>query len=110
MKAKVQYNDFVGSVAADISDHTNLNNFLAGKGIDTNRFHAVGVSFSSSYNGEPLISMICKDTNQEGKLIKLYFDDFTKVEFFNLFKRLKFIVIEPRYENEDIVKEITIEE
>ena len=46
MKASTQYNDFVGTTAADISDHSNLTDFLNGRGVDTERYEPIGASFT----------------------------------------------------------------
>jgi hypothetical protein len=50
MKATVQYNEFIGTAVSDISDHTDLNKFLASRGIDTDRNEAIGASFYSGYS------------------------------------------------------------
>lgn len=110
MKAKVQYNDFVGTAAADISDFTNLRNILKEKGIDVNKFNPIGVSYYSSYDdNDPSICFICKDENKN-EFYKLYINSFTKNDFFNLFKRLNFNLLFQEYQNEDLsnIKEIDI--
>lgn len=61
MKASVQYNDFIGTSAADISDHTNLNEFLASRGVDTDRYNAIGASFYVGYSDFFSASIICID-------------------------------------------------
>lgn len=45
MKAYVQYNDFLGTAAADISDYTTLEKYLNGINVDTNRYHPIGLNF-----------------------------------------------------------------
>lgn len=108
MKAKVQYNDFIGTVAADISDYTDLNKFIKDKGADTERFYAIGASYYSSYNGEPNISIICKDRDKNNELINLRFENISKEDFFNLFKRLDVVISEHGYENLEIVEDIEL--
>ena len=49
MKAYVQYNDFLGTAAADISDYTTLEKYLNGINVDTNRYHPIGAKFYTSY-------------------------------------------------------------
>lgn len=39
MKATVQYNDYVGSTAADISDFTTLEKYLEEIDVDIKRYH-----------------------------------------------------------------------
>lgn len=49
MKASTQYNDFEGTAAADISDHSNLTDFLNSRGADTERYDPIGASFYHGY-------------------------------------------------------------
>lgn len=66
MKADVQYNDFVGSAAADISDFigTKYGNSLKGIGkyfnVDQERLKIVGISIYGTENFN--ISLYCVDT------------------------------------------------
>ena len=46
MKASVQYNDYLGTAAADGADWIMLNEYLKQKGVDTSRYEAVGAEFS----------------------------------------------------------------
>jgi hypothetical protein len=73
MKADVQYNDFIGTAAADISDYlgTRFGDDIEsiGKyfGLDTSRFQAIGISI---YGVEfQYISLYCidKQRNKDGK-------------------------------------------
>lgn len=64
MKASVQYNDFIGTSAADISDHTDLNKFLSSRGVDTDRYDAIGASFYVCYSDFFSASVICIDQEQ----------------------------------------------
>ncbi len=94
MKAKVQYNDFIGTAAADISDWINLEQYLKQKGIDTEQYEPIGVEF---YNGVGYFnaSIICKDNRSENpnKAVEISFENgLDKEEFFNLFKRFNVIV------------------
>ncbi|WP_455971961.1 hypothetical protein [Bacteroides congonensis] len=109
MKAKVKYNDFVGSAAADIGDNVdNLNNFLEAKGIDTSRYNAVGMSFYCSYDSEGNISVICKDKEFDNQLVELRLYGLSSKDFFNLFKRLEVLVHETGYENEEIKETLSV--
>ncbi|MCF6133456.1 hypothetical protein [Flavobacterium wongokense] len=111
MKASVQYDDFVGTAAADISDHTNLKKFLEAKNVDTERYQAIGVSFYCGYSRFFSASVICIDNEQstaENKYIVKMGFDIDKDEFFNLFKRFNVIISQKHggYENLEIDEEI----
>ena len=94
MKAEVQYNDFIGTAAADSSDWLSLGDYLEKKGVDTKRYEPVGAEF---FRGEGYFgaSIICKD-NQSGehnKAVKISFEKgLNQEEFFNLFKRFNVII------------------
>lgn len=96
MKASVQYNDFRGSAAADISDHTNLEEYLKSKKVDTNRFNPIGASFYHGYSNIFTMSIICIDrhyTTDKPYIVSLSFDQkISETEFFELFKRFHVIV------------------
>jgi hypothetical protein len=117
MIASVQYNDFIGTSAADISDHTNLNEFLASRGVDTARYDAVGASFYAGYSNYFSASIICVDREQstENKryIVKIGFEvEIDKDEFFELFKRFN-VVISDKYEgtqNLEIDEEIIFDD
>jgi hypothetical protein len=117
MKADVQYNDFIGTSAADISDHTNLNKFLASRGVDTDRFDSIGASFYAGYSDFFSATIICidkqKSTEANPYLVSISFEDkFDKDEFFDLFKRFN-VVISTKYgEHQDrkIDEEIIIDD
>lgn len=92
IKASVQYNDFVGTSAADISDYVNLDQYLTSKGVDTTKYQPIGVEFFSSYSDRVHIRFICIEAEtQEIKAIG-FKKDITKDEFFDLFKRFDIIL------------------
>lgn len=68
MKANVQYNDFVGSAAADISDHlgSQFGDDLKGFGkyfdIDEKRYEVIGISIYGTDNF--FISLLCIDRDK----------------------------------------------
>lgn len=72
MKAEVHYNDFTGSIAADISDRiaANKGNYISSIGeyfgVDQERFKVVGVSMSgiTSYS----VTLICVDREKSSPL------------------------------------------
>lgn len=101
MKANVQYNDFKGTSAADISDHTNLTEYLEERKVDTEVYKPIGVEFYGSDYGLDLnlvnFSIICKDTNT-GKIVKIQDARDQKFQdFIRLFKRFNVIVTEHSY-------------
>jgi len=79
MKASVQYNDFIGTAAADISDHTSLNEFLGSRGVDLVRYNAIGARFYASYNDGFRASIICIDnqkSSEKGRyIVSLSFEE-----------------------------------
>ena len=64
MKADTQYNDFVGTAAADMSDHTTLSQYLTSKGVDIKRYEPFGVNLYSGEGGFIDVSIICVDKEQ----------------------------------------------
>lgn len=104
MKADVQYNDFKGSAAADISDYIAVN-FASGlKGIghyfniDTERFTPIGISIYGTENFS--VSLYCVDsersTPEKEFIVKISIDrDKNLLDI--LFKRLH-IVLHDRHD------------
>lgn len=101
MKADVQYNDFYGTVAADIADSlgmlngNDLESIGDGLNIDKERFKVIGLSI---YGTEDfLISLICIDknrsTDEKEFIVKMRIDsENVGLEF--LFKRLHIVLHE----------------
>ena len=117
MKATVQYNDFIGTSAADISDHTKLNDFLASRGVDTDKYEAIGASFYANYSKSFTASIICIDKEQSSEskkhIAKISFEaSFDKDEFFDLFKRFDVILAKKHngYQENEIDEEIIIDD
>lgn len=115
MKANVQYNDFKGTVALDISDGLggiggdNLESIGKYFGLDKNRFDIVGLSISG--RKEFSVSMICVDkdrsTSSKEHIVKMRCnienedkDDILSI----LFKRLN-IVIHDKFDQKYIDKD-----
>lgn len=97
MKANIQHHGFSGSATADISEHTDLQNFLKSRGVDTTRFEAVGAGFYGGYEDVFSGFIICKDnqksTEDRDQIIRLNFEkEITKEEFFSLFKRFEVLL------------------
>lgn len=107
MKADVQYNDFFGTAAADISDFlgSRFGNSLESFGnffkIDENRFDVIGISI---YGTERFyISFLCvdkqKSTTEKEHLVSMSIDIKNEKEILDfLFKRLN-IVLHSRFDN-----------
>lgn len=117
MKANTQYNDFIGTAAADISDHSNLRDFLNSRKVDTDRYKPIGATFYHSYNDFFNGSIICVDeqrsTDTEPYIVQLHFEaEFTHEEFFDLFKRFNVMVTDKHggYQDREINEEITIDD
>ena len=49
MKAKVKYNDYVGTVAADFADEMTLADYLKIKGLDVEHYEPVGVKLCFNF-------------------------------------------------------------
>lgn len=89
MKASVQYNDYVGTSAADQSDFFKLDEFLSSNGVDVNRYYSVGVELYFGDCGNPTFEIICEDKKgTDGKLVRFGFEkDMTYQDIFSFFKR-----------------------
>lgn len=117
MKASVQYNDLLGTAAADKSDYVWLDSVLIERGVDTERYEAVGASFYAGYSDYFSASIICvdkqKSTEQKEHIVSISFEnEFTKEQFFDLFKRFEVIVTKRfgNYENLEIDEEMTFDD
>jgi len=117
MQARTQYTDFLGTAAADISDHTDLTKFLISRGIDTKRYEPIGAEFYHGYSNFFSATIICIDKEKSSD-IKPYItsisfeNDFDHTEFFDLFKRFKVIVTDKHNGHQDgeIDEEITFDD
>lgn len=94
MKASVQYNDYRGTVAADISDYALLSDYLKDRGVDVDRYEPIGVRFYSGYSEYVSVNFICIDhQSDERKAVTLKFEkNLSALEFLDLFKRLEIIL------------------
>ena len=99
MKAKVQYNDFCGTAAADISDFYNnsVEDFLVKEfpKYDKQRYNCYGCTINiSGQNSSPIVSInfVCFDKEQN-KFVKLCpLKDMAFDEIFSLFKRFHVVI------------------
>lgn len=116
MRADTQYNDFVGTSAADISDHLNLKDFLNSRNVSLDRYEPIGASFYHSYSDFFTAYIICIDKEKSEKdkpyIVNMHFEgEFTPQEFFDLFKRFHVIITNKYggYTDHEINEEITID-
>lgn len=96
MKASVQYNDYVGTCAADISDHKKLTDILNEWEVDTERFYPVGVKIYCGETGECNLSILCNDTtSNDGSIAEICYaknPGYSIQEIMSYFKRFQVIV------------------
>lgn len=115
MKANTSYNDFMGTAAADISDHINLKEFLISKGVDIERYDPIGANFyhgsADFFSGSIICIDLQKSTNTIPYIVQLSFEsEFTRDDFFNFFKSFNIIVTKRNlYQEKEIDEEITID-
>lgn len=97
MKASVQYNDLVGTAAADVSDFHNdhLQFFLKNtfEGFDDARYRCVGCRiYMSGHSDHANVYFICYD-NQEAKHVYLTpKKEFTLKDMVSMFKRFEIVI------------------
>lgn len=109
MKANVQYNDFRGTTAADISDFIVLEDYLKNKGLDIEKYTPIGIRFYSNYDSIS-VDFICIDREcEEEKAIRICFEKEMNInEFLNLFKRFEVILIKERFAKCELVDDSII--
>lgn len=95
MKADVQYNDFIGTAAADKTDFDpcTIQSYLRQKGINDEKYEFIGISFyASGDTGSASFSFICKD-KEDGEYKEIAFEkEQTFEEFITFFKRFNVIL------------------
>lgn len=93
MKASVQYNDFKGTAAADISDHTSLSKYLQSNGVDPECYYPIGIDIYHGVGDHFGFSIICQDRQNGNNIVKVAFEDKqSTAELFGLFKRFHVIL------------------
>lgn len=109
MKASVQYDDYVGTAAADISDFITLYEVLKNWGVDTERYYPVGISFFSGINDFVNFSILREDRMENhGKIVKIRYDKepgYSIKDIMELFKRFEVIVTTKELQNREFVDE-----
>jgi len=114
MKASVQYNDFIGTAAADISDFKSLDDLMKSQRIDPSRYEAVGVNFYSGEHDYFSCSLLCLDKSVGDKdnphLVKIMIDLESK-DFFKYFKRFNVVLMDKydsRLKNIELKEELRL--
>jgi hypothetical protein len=94
MKADVQYNDYLGTSAADISDHTDLNKLLKRFGVDTSRYNAIGAELYAGYDTYFSVYIFAEDKSLNPLKVEKFEVPLSPKQFFKLFKRLDVVLLE----------------
>lgn len=112
MRANVQYNDFKGTAAADISDNSNndIQQYLIAnfKEFNSKRYFCKGCSIWISGNSahNPInIRFICYDSIEEKNVCLCPLEDMTYDEVFNIFKRFEVVLGQNGIESIDVKNE-----
>ena len=94
MKASTQYNDYMGTAAADFADFQTLEAYLKDKGLDTDRYKPIGVELYCGYSNFVNPRFICKDIlSEEKKALTFGFENKISItEFLDLFKRFNVVL------------------
>lgn len=99
MKASVQYNDLLGTAAADVSDFENnsLQSYLSRrfKSFNGERYLCVGCTiFDSGQNGIPLLGIrfLCLDQKENKYVYLCPLEKLSNDEILSLFKRLEIVI------------------
>ena len=109
-EASVQYNDFKGTSAADISDFSSLEDFATSVGLDNTIFIPQGISLYCGYDDYVSVSLLCEDARNDNKLISISLSQMPISHFLNQFKRLHVMLFKTYYVPSDEIEEISIEE
>lgn len=105
MKAKFQYNDYVGTCAADISDFQTLEQYLEILGADTNRYEPIGVTFLAGNQSDRItFEILCIDKDgDKTKAVKIAIEDAELKDVISLFERLEVILVRDFFQDYELV-------
>ena len=105
MKAKLQYNDYVVTCAADRSDFQTLEQYLANLGADTNRYKPIGITFyTGNLSDQVTFEIICIDKDgDKTKAVKIAIEGAELKDVISLFKRLEVFFVQDAYQNYELV-------
>ena len=111
MKAKTWYDDFTGTVAADISDCLDkecLNTLISKNIPGAERYTVIGFEFHA-HDEEMIFALLCCDMQERDR------DSLVAIEiacdlpsFFNLFKRFNLNLLPRGYEESDVKMRIKV--
>ncbi len=108
MRARVQYNDCMGTAAAD-GDFSALDNWLEEQGVDINQYQVIGVKIDSGYNDFFSIEIHCIDKEKTIDADNPHIvsidceDEIDRDMLFELFKRFEVVIYrDEKYLNFDI--------
>lgn len=107
MIANTQYNDFKGTVSADICINMVLNNLLKSHNINTKQFSPIGFNIARSYEKVDRFSIICidleKSSDQKNHIVNFFLEDsFNNEDFFKLFERFNLIMFTTDFKDSNI--------
>ena len=105
MKAKLQYNDYIGTCAADRSDFQTLEQYLEELGGDANRYEPIGVAFYAGDNSDKVtFEILCIDKDgDKTKAVKIAIEGAELKDVISLFKRLEVFFVQDAYQNYELV-------
>lgn len=107
MKAETQYNDFVGTIAAEFNNDNSFVEFCRVAGVDLEQYNPIGFRFHDSY-GKFDIAVICiSKIAEDEKLVEIKLERISIEDFFHLFRSLSFVVCDRAYEE---YTELSVEE
>ena len=111
MRAKTRYNDFIGTVAADISDYLDkecLNALIPRNVPEYECYTVVGFEFYMHY-GEMIFALLCRDMREEGDGSLVAVETNCDLSsFFNLFKRFNLNLLPKGYEESAVKMRIKV--
>ena len=112
MKAKTWYDDFTGTVAADISDYLDrecLDTLISRNVPDSDRYTVVGFEFYAHYE-DMIFLLLCRDMQQEGDSLVAIEINCDLSSFFNLFKCFNLNLRSKGYEESAVKMRIKMQE
>ena len=97
MRAETQYEDFIGTVAADFNADGSFVEFCRAVGVDLKRYKPVGFRFHCNY-GKFDTAIHCQDLREvKPYLVELKFECEPIEEFFHLFRALQVVAYDHTY-------------
>lgn len=108
MKAKLKYNSFVGSAAADLSEVINLKQLLIEGGYDVNRYEPLGLDLVID-SGNLDVFVICIDKlnydSNNKNVSKCLLKNNDTINFYKLFKHINISLFASQLNPADYISE-----